>query len=262
VVENKSGVIAVTAGGTVYGGGSYDGSYNTSLENDSNAVVRAYVLAGLHAAPREVLMIGLSSGSWVQVIADHPAVERLTVVEINPGYVQLVSRFAAVSGLLAHPKVKIEIDDGRRWMVRNPDRRFDLIISNNTLHWRAHMTNLLSEEFTRLVRARLHPGGLYYFNATGSARAAATAGAVFPHIMGFHNCIAASDTALDFDRELWRRAMRSTVVAGRPALASEASEREALARIARLLVTEAALRGRGAGASIITDDNMGAEWRR
>src|SRR6185436_8591023 len=64
VVENRSGVITVYKDGTFLGGGRYDGSVNTSLLKDRNGVFRAYAVAGLHARPREILMIGLSTGSW------------------------------------------------------------------------------------------------------------------------------------------------------------------------------------------------------
>jgi len=263
LVENKSGVIAVDADGTIYGGGAYDGGYNTSLANDTNGVVRAYALAGLHAAPRQVLMIGLSSGSWAAAIAAHPGLEQLTVVEINPGYLSLLPHYPAVAGLLRDPRVRIEIDDGRRWLVRNAARRFDAIVVNGTLHWRAHASNLLSAEFVALVRSRLRAGGLYYFNATGSDRAARTAGDAFRHVLRLHNCIAASDAPLRFDAERWGRAMRRAAIDGRPVLAGGgALEQQVLDRIRALLEPEESLRARTAQAPPITDDNMGGEWRR
>ena len=73
-----------------------------------------------------------------------------------------------VSSLLANPKVHIVIDDGRRWLASNPARRFDVIVMNTTFHWRAHTTNLLSEEFLRLARAHLRAGGILHYNTTGS----------------------------------------------------------------------------------------------
>ena len=87
VVENRSGIITVDRDGTVFGNGMYDGRFNTDLKHDSNGIVRPYALSLFHPAPRDVLMIGLSSGSWAQVIANNPDVASLTIVEINPGYV-------------------------------------------------------------------------------------------------------------------------------------------------------------------------------
>ena len=74
----------------VYGGGVYDGRINTDLVHDSNMLYRPFSLSLWHNAPREVLMIGLATGAWAQVIANHPQVEKLTIVEINPGYLKLI----------------------------------------------------------------------------------------------------------------------------------------------------------------------------
>lgn len=137
VVENRSGVITVTADGTVFGNGMYDGRFNTDLTRDTNGIVRPYALSLFHPAPRHVLMIGLSSGSWAQVIANNPDVELLTVIEINPGYLTLIAGEPGVASLLANPKVTIVTDDGRRWMRALPARRFDAIVSNTTWYFRA-----------------------------------------------------------------------------------------------------------------------------
>jgi predicted membrane-bound spermidine synthase len=131
VVEARSGIITVTPDGTVYGNGAYDGRITTSLADDRNLIVRAYALAGLHPAPRHVLMIGMGGGAWAQVVAHLPGVEKLTIVEINPGYLEMLARHPEVASLLRNPKVEIVIDDGRRWLNRHPDRRFDLIVSKH-----------------------------------------------------------------------------------------------------------------------------------
>ena len=92
VVENRSGIITVEPDGTVFGNGMYDGQFNTRLNDDRNGIIRPYALSLFHGAPRDVLMIGLSSGSWAQVIASNPAVASLTIVEINPGYRTLIAQ--------------------------------------------------------------------------------------------------------------------------------------------------------------------------
>ena len=46
-------------------------------------------------------MIGLSSGSWAKVIASNPAVEQLTIVEINRGYLELISQQPDVQSILS-----------------------------------------------------------------------------------------------------------------------------------------------------------------
>lgn len=83
-----------------------------------------------HKAPHDVLMIGPSWGSWAQVIASHPQVRKLPVVEINPAYLDLIARYPIVASVLHNPNVEIDIDDGRRWLIRNQEPKFDAIIMN------------------------------------------------------------------------------------------------------------------------------------
>ena len=265
LVENKSGVITVDAQDQIYGHGVYDGAFNVRLEQDTNGVVRAYALSGLHPAPKRMLMIGLSSGSWATVAANMPGLQHLRVIEINPGYLTLLPRFPQVAELTQHPNVKLEIDDGRRWMVRHPNERFDIIVANATFHWRASATNLLSIEFLQLVQARLAPGGIYFFNTTNSPRVQKTAAQVFPHVLRVFNFMVASDAPIHLDEARFRGALERWTLAGKPVFElTRAADRQTIERaIASLrphLEDEVALRARTARFEAITDDNMGTEW--
>ncbi|WKB51126.1 spermidine synthase [Eleftheria terrae] len=197
VVETRHGIVHSVDGGTkgdvVYGGNVYDGRTNTDLAINSNMIDRVYLVAGLHPAPKRVLVIGLSTGAWTRVLAGIPSLERLDAVEINPGYLQLISQYPEVRPILQDPKVHIVIDDGRRWLRRHPAEKYDLIVMNTSFHWRGYITNLLSQEFMALARAHLAPGGVFAFNTTGSVDAWATAGAVFPHAYRWSNFVYAAE---------------------------------------------------------------------
>jgi spermidine synthase len=274
VVENRHGVITVTQSGAVYGGGMYDGVFNVDLMDDRNMIVRAFSIGAFHPQPRHVLMIGLASGSWAQVLAHHPQVEKITVVEINPGYLQLIAKHAEVASVLENPKVEIVVDDGRRWLNRNPDARFDVIVMNTTWHWRAHATNLLSVEFLQLVREHLKPGGAALYNTTDSARVQRTACAVFPHVVRVINNVVVSDSPLMPDRQRWRETLESYRINGKPVIDLSRSDHRAeleniLGMIDTLASTEYVPRGmevrssilrRTEGLRVVTDDNMGTEW--
>ena len=99
--------------------------------------------------------------------------------------------------------MRIEIDDGRRWLARHPEGRFDLIVANITFHWREHATNLLSREFLALVRRHLALGGAYYYNynATSSPDAMKTGFTVFVYGLRFGSFIAVSDAPVRLDRD-------------------------------------------------------------
>jgi spermidine synthase len=266
VVETKSGVITVNQKAQIFGGGIYDGAFNTSLHDDKNTVIRCYALADLHPAPKDVLMIGLSSGSWATIIANNPGVERFTIVEINGGYLQLIPKYPAVAGLLSNPKVAIEIDDGRRWLVRNPDRKFDMIVANATFHWRSNATNLLSKEFLEIVRARLKPGGFYFYNTTESRRVVGTGCAVFPHTLKIGSFLAVSDSplVLDYDRlrgTLFSYPREGGTVFDRARPEDVRKLEETLAGLKKMVRTRDALTS-GPPVAVVTDDNMGTEWER
>jgi spermidine synthase len=245
VVETRSGVITVGRDGTIYGGGAYDGAFTTDLLHDKNSIVRAYALSAFHAAPRRVLMIGLASGSWAQVIASHPQVESLKIIEINPGYLELLPKFPPVESLPRNPKVDIVIDDGRRWLARRPDERFDVIVQNTTLHYRDHVTNLLSREYLEMVAKHLSPGGVFFYNATGSRDAQLTGATVFPHAVRLLTFVLASESPIVLDRERWRRVLSDYRIDGRPVLdLSNEADRARLEQVLALIdpprpVTEA-----------------------
>lgn len=272
VVENRSGIITVDRRGVVYGDGAFDGAYTTDI-GTTDWIVRAYAVAALHARPRRVLMIGLGSGSWATVVANHPAVESLSIVEINPGHAMLVPKYPAVAGLLSDPKVDLIIDDGRRWLKNNPDRKFDLVVANTRIHWRSGSTHVLSAEFLEQVRRNLAPGGILYYNATSSPRVQRTGASVFPHALRVDNFMAVSDAPIEFDRNRWREVLAGYSIYGKPVfdLSDESSRlrMEAVVGMQDALVSgstgsgleeRASILARTEGLRIVTDDNMGTEW--
>ena len=270
VVENRSGIITVDVDGTVYGNGMYDGRFNTDLKEDRNGVIRPYAVSLFHGAPRDVLMIGLSSGSWAQVIASNPDVKSLTVVEVNPGYLTLIAQQPDVESVLRNPKISIVTDDGRRWLRHHPEKKFDAVVSNTTWNFRANATNLLSVEFLELVRPHLNPGGIFFYNTTDSARVQRTACSVFPYGARFTNHMVVSDSPIDWDFLRWRQVLESYVIDGKKQFNREnATDRAFLDKL--MAIEQSSVRmiedcrdvlTRTSQMHVVTDDNMGTEWRR
>lgn len=263
VIENRSGVITVQTNSqadTVFGGGVYDGKMSIDPVSDLNLIRRCYMIAALHPKPEEILEIGLSGGSWARVLADYQPLKELTVVEINPGYMELIRQYPSHSMILQDPKIKIEVDDGRRWLQRNPGRRFDFILQNTTFHWRSHVANLLSREYFALCKRHLKPGGVVYLNTTGSRDVAFTAAHVFRHVVYYMNFIAMSDEPFLLSPAQIRRNMLEFIdehgpVFGRAETRSILDEMSntPLKDIAPAILGEQNL-------SLITDDNMACEY--
>ncbi len=273
VIENRSGVVGVLANRTVIGGGAYDGKFNTDPVQDTNGIFRAYALSAIHPRPRNVLMIGLASGSWAQVIANNPQVEHLTIVEINRGYLALIPRYDEVRSVLSNPKVTITIDDGRRWLRRNPNLRFDAIVMNTTWHWRASATNLQSLEFLKLLRHHLNPGGVGYYNTTESPEVQVTAARTFPYSLRIFTFMVVSDSPINLDKDRWLATMRQYSIDGKPVLLAGNPPSEALLQKYSRWVGEAhgnsplqfieysdTILRRYKDRRTVTDDNMASEW--
>jgi predicted membrane-bound spermidine synthase len=269
VVENRAGIITVDAEGVVFGNGMYDGRFSTRLQEDRNGIIRPYALNLFRAAPRDVLMIGLSSGSWAQVIANNPTVKSLTVVEINRGYLALIAQQPEVASVLRNPKVNIITDDGRRWLSHHPESRFDAIVSNTTWHFRANATNLLSAEFLELAQQHLNPNGIVFYNTTDSDRVQRTACLKFAYGARFTNHMVVSEAPIDWDFARWRQTLEAYTIDGVKQF--DPKNRSDRALLDTLTSADQSGRhiiegcpdilARTEDRPPVTDDNMGTEWR-
>ena len=263
-VENRSGVIAVTRKQQAFGNGAYDGVFNVSLTRQVNYEIdNAYLLFLFHPRPRDILQIGLATGSWAQVIVHGPGVRSLTAVEINPGYLKLIPQYPSVRTLLKNPKFKVFIDDGRRWLRRFPDLKYDVVILNTTFHWRSHATDLLSEEFMYLLKRHLNPGGIIYLNTTGSKHAIRTVARQFKYVLRYRIYIIASDAPICPDRIQFREIMKAYKIDGKPVFdLRNQKEKKIFNSFVRTHFYDPGknLFKKTEGKSVITDDNMVTEF--
>ncbi len=267
VVQNRSGIIVVQEDRVnkdiIYGGSVYDGRFNVDPVLDSNWIRRAFMMAALHRDPQDVLEIGMSGGAWARVIADHPGVRRLTIIEINPGYVEVMRHYPDIAGVLEDPRVELVIDDGRRWLQRHPEARFDFMFMNTSFHWRAHITHILSTEFLALCRRHLKPGGVMLFNVTDSEDVPYTAAHVFRHVTQTGHALAVSDAPFTLTPAERRKNLERFQHQGKPVFAAGDSAAQAVLDL--LANTELTDLGetlrKKTGLWRVTDDNMATEFK-
>ena len=267
-IESRHGVITVDTSNAVYGNGAYDGMIGTKLETKS-WLVRPYFLSAVRERIENVLVIGVASGSWTQILVNHPQVKKVTAIELSHGYLDLIRARPEVSSLLSNPKLELVIDDGRRWLRQHPDARFDAIVMNTTHHWREFASALLSREFLTEVKAHLTPGGIAFWNCTESPRAARTGMEVFPHTMMVMNHCLASNTPLEPNRERWQKILAAYHIDGQPVIAADQIEGvldflkgEALPVPGNMWhwCRRPAMLAAWGAEKIITDDNLGHEY--
>jgi hypothetical protein len=142
---------------------------------------------------------------------------------------------------------------------------------NTTFNWRAHITNLLSVEFLEIAKAHLKPGGVLFYNTTGSGEVQLTGLTVFQYGMLVQNCLAVSDSPLEIDKERWREVLTAYRIDGDPVLhLDRSSDQRRLDELLSLPVNHEGtreslqeadyIRQRNRGKRLVTDDNMGTEW--
>jgi spermidine synthase len=114
---------------------------------------------------RRILYIGLGGGSAPKrTWRDFPAA-RLQVVELDPEVVDVAYKYFAVP---RDPRLRIEVEDGRRFLVAN-DGRWDAIVVD-AFYSDSIPFHLATREFLELARSRLAPGGTVTTNIIGAVR--------------------------------------------------------------------------------------------
>ncbi len=111
-----------------------------------------------HPEPRKLACIGLGTGMTSAAMAICGG--ELVVVEISPAVIEAARRFEAWNAALhGRDDVRIVADDGRAWLARTQER-FDVISADPIDPCVSGSAYLYTEEYYRLGRARLAPGGL------------------------------------------------------------------------------------------------------
>jgi spermidine synthase len=138
---------------------------------------------------RSVVHIGFGSGGTAWAVSRHPVADVL-VVEISPAVLAASDRyFRPINhGVLDDPRVRVEINDGRNFLLASPER-FDAVLSDSIHPRYAGNGSLYSLEYFRLLERRLEPGGvasmwlpMYSLTPRNFAMIVAAFARVFPHV--------------------------------------------------------------------------------
>ncbi len=248
---------------------------NGRTEASTGGDLGTQLLAGhlpllLHPRPEAVMVIGLASGITLGAVERHP-IREARVIEIAPAVVAAARLFETENrGALDDPRGRIVIDDARGFLLARSGT-YDVITSQPSNPWVAGVSNLFTEEFDRLARRRLRPGGLFcqwvqaYRMAPDDLRGIVAAFLrVFPEATLWEESAGGGDYFLiGGDRPL---AVDPEHLAG-PEVAPAWND---LARagisgpadlLARYVSGPRGLRAFAAGARPLTDDDLSLEWR-
>jgi len=123
--------------------------------------MQAHLPLLLHPEPRSVAFLGLGTGVTAGGAMFH-ALERVVAVEIVPeAIVAAREHFApANAGLMEEVRVRVIADDARHFL-RATKERFDVIVGDLVVPWRAGEGALLTLEQFEAARAALADGGVF-----------------------------------------------------------------------------------------------------
>jgi spermidine synthase len=81
-----------------------------------------------HPAPRQALVIGGGDGGSSEELLKHPSIERVHMVELDPGVIEVArAQFARVHrGVFDNPRLKVTVGDGLAYL-RETAVRYDLV---------------------------------------------------------------------------------------------------------------------------------------
>jgi spermidine synthase len=137
--------------------GKTDASSREDLETQ---IVLGHLPLLIHREPKDILVIGLASGISAGSVACHP-VEHIKIVEVEAAMIPAARLFREHNGdVLSDPRVTVSVNDARNELQFN-DAAYDVIISEPSNPWMTVASNLFTEDFFRIARARLKPGGIF-----------------------------------------------------------------------------------------------------
>lgn len=161
VTEGAHGIVSVV---------ERDGSRRLKLNNHyalggtaatGDERMQAHLPLLLHPQPRSVAFMGLGTGVTAGGALFHP-VERVVAVELVPEVIAAARAHfgTANENLLEDARVRVIADDARHFL-RGTEERFDVIVGDLVVPWRAGEGALLTREQFAAARAALAEGGMF-----------------------------------------------------------------------------------------------------
>jgi spermidine synthase len=122
-----------------------------------------------HPAPKSLLLIGSGVNGSLSQALQHPSLERIDYVELDPAVLDLAQEYfsAEWAPLRADPRVHIHNTDGRLFL-RTTNRKFDVLIVNLPEPQTAQLNRFYTLEFFREASGKLAPAGVFSFQLKAS----------------------------------------------------------------------------------------------
>jgi len=122
-----------------------------------------------HPAPKSLLLIGGGVNGSLSQALQHPSLERIDYVELDPAVLDLAQEYFSTewAALRADPRIHVHNADGRLFL-RTTNLRFDVLIVNLPEPQTAQLNRFYTLEFFREAASKLTPGGVFSFQLKAS----------------------------------------------------------------------------------------------
>jgi hypothetical protein len=131
----------------------------TQIDSKRYMKLYVYLPVALRPETRDALLISFGVGSTSKALADTAGLSRIDIIDISRDILDLSNVvYPGADNPLRDERVHVHIEDGR-FFLNSTSRRYDLITSEPPPPKLAGVVNLYSEEYYRLIRDHLNPGG-------------------------------------------------------------------------------------------------------
>ncbi|MFH1762343.1 MAG: fused MFS/spermidine synthase, partial [bacterium] len=138
--------------------GKPDASTMTDLKTQ---ILCSHIPLLMHQNPKDIMIVGLGSGITAGAALKH-SINRCDIVEISRAVVEGSRFFDSVSGKpIDDPRTKLTICDAKEFLKLQPEKNYDVIISEPSNPWLAGIGNIFSVEFFNQAKHHLKTNGLF-----------------------------------------------------------------------------------------------------
>ena len=123
--------------------------------------MKLYVYLPLAFKPdtQDALLISFGVASTAKALTDSPGLQNIDVVDISEDILEMSSIiYPSGDNPLRDERVRVHVEDGR-FFLNTTSKLYDLITSEPPPPKLAGVVNLYSQEYFKLIRKRLNPGG-------------------------------------------------------------------------------------------------------
>lgn len=133
----------------------------STTHTSAKRYMKLYVYMPLAFNPdtRDTLLISFGVGSTAKALTDSRSLNKIDVVDISEDILEMSAIvYPDEDNPLRDKRVRVHVEDGRFFLNTTSDR-YDLITSEPPPPKHAGVVNLYSQEYFKLIRKRLNPGG-------------------------------------------------------------------------------------------------------